>query len=83
MEEKKVLLDDIKQAIITSFVIKTIGIRKRRFDRSTSSKVKIKINISTNYIVEQRGDKYEKHENVKSGVLKTIRTYKSKIKKTI
>ena len=47
MEEEKVLLDDIKQAIITPFVIKTIGIRKRRFDCSTSSKVKIKINIST------------------------------------
>ena len=35
MQEKEVLLDDIKQAIITLFVIKTIGIRKRRFDRST------------------------------------------------
>ena len=81
MEEKKVLLDDIKQAIVIPFVIKAIGIRKRRFDRSTSRKVKIKINISTNYIVEQRSDKCEKRENVKSGVLKTIRACKNRIKK--
>ena len=36
---------------------------------------KIKVYISTNYIVEQRSDKCKK------GVLKTIRTYKNKIKK--
>ena len=49
--------------------------------RSLSSKVKIKISISTYYIVEQRSDKCKKHENVKRGALKTIRTHKNKIKK--
>ena len=50
--------------------MKTIGIRKRRFDRST---VIIKqsedknLHKYTNYIVEQRTDKCKKHENVKKG----------------
>ena len=38
--------------------------------RSLSSKVKIKIYISTNYIVEQRSDKCKKHENVKKRGIK-------------
>ena len=57
MEEKEVLLD-IKQAIITLFVTKTIGIRKRRFNRSTViiKQSEDKNYISTNYIVEQRSE---------------------------
>ena len=49
------------------FVVKTIGIRKRRFDRSTViiKQSEDKIYIGTNYIVEQRSDKCKKHENVK------------------
>ena len=42
--------------------------------RSLSSKVKIKISISTNYIVKQRSDKCKSMKMLKSGVLKTIRT---------
>ena len=44
--------------------------------------MKIKIYIlSTNYIVKQKVDKCKSMKMLKSGVLKTIRTYKNKIKK--
>ena len=44
-----------------------MGIRKRRFDRSTViiKQSEDKIYIGTNYIVEQRSDKCKKHDNVK------------------
>ena len=54
------------------YVVKTIGIRKRRFDRSTVivKQSEDKIYIGTNYIVEQRSDKCKKHENVKKRGIK-------------
>jgi len=44
--------------------------KKATFQRSLSSKVKLKIYISANYIVEQRSDKCKKHENVKKRGIK-------------
>jgi len=50
--------------------------------RSLSSKVKIKIYISTKYIVEQKEvTNVKRMKMLKSGALKTIRTYKNKVKK--
>ena len=59
-------------SFLKHFVIKTIGIRKRRFDRSTVivKQSEDKIYIGTNYIVEQRSDKCKKHENVKKRGIK-------------
>ena len=56
----------ISRDFLKHFVVKTIGIRKRRFDPSTViiKQSEDKIYIDANYIVEQRSDKSKKHENV-------------------
>ena len=73
------------RGFLKHFVITTIGMRKRRFDRSTViiKQVKIKISISNNYTVKQRSGKCKSMKKLKSGVLKTIRTYKNKTKRKL